>query len=65
MDLPFFSTYKQALQQATEQAEDAWFTVFGNGINELELWSGETEKVYFVTYDNQSQQITDIVITAA
>ncbi|MBZ0280290.1 MAG: hypothetical protein K8L97_06090 [Anaerolineae bacterium] len=65
MDLPLFDTYPHALQRALEQAEDAWFTVFGNGENQLELWSHLGEEVFFVTYDNVQRRMVDLEIYAA
>lgn len=65
MDLPLYDTYPHALQRALEQAEDAWFTVFGNGENQLELWSHLSEEVFFVTYDNEQQRMVDLEICAA
>ncbi|MBZ0282515.1 MAG: hypothetical protein K8L97_17375 [Anaerolineae bacterium] len=65
MELPLYATYATAQQQAHECAEDGWFTVFGNGCDQLELWSHETEEVFFVTYDNVAKKMTDVTICAA
>lgn len=64
MDLPLYATYTIALRQANECASDGWFTVFGNGRDQLELWSHEAEKVFFVTYDTAAQKIVDVMVFA-
>lgn len=65
MELMLYATYTTALQRAHECAEDSWFTVFGNGFDQLELWSHETEAVFFVTYDNDAKKMVNVTICAA
>ncbi len=65
MELPLYATYATALRQAHTCAEDSWFTVFGNGHDQLELWSHETEEVFFITYDNEAKKMLDVTICAA
>ncbi|MBZ0285226.1 MAG: hypothetical protein K8L97_31115 [Anaerolineae bacterium] len=65
LTLPLFDEYITALQHAHEQVEDAWFSVFGNGIDQLELWASETEEVYFVQYDNLAKRVVDVTVWAA
>lgn len=65
MELPLYATYTTALRQAHECAVDSWFTVFGNGRDQLELWSHEAEAIFFVTYDNAVGRMFDVVVAAA
>lgn len=65
MELPLYATYATALQQAHECAVDGWFTVFGNGYDQLELWSHETEEVFFVTYDGEAKKMVNVTICTA
>lgn len=65
MELLLYATYTTALRQAHECAEEAWFTVFGNGRDQLELWSNESEEVFFVTYDNKAKKMVNVTIHAA
>jgi hypothetical protein len=66
MDLPLFDLYETAWKHALAHADDGWFTVFGIvAKQQLELWSHQTEEVFFVTYDNNIGRMVDVQIAAA
>lgn len=65
MDLPLFDTFERGVKRAGEQIKDSWFSLFGKGDTQLEVWSHQTEEVFFVIYDNEVGRIADVIIGAA
>lgn len=61
MDLPFKDTRDRALEQAREIGEFCGYAARQVGDNSLEVWGGDEEEHFLITYDNETRHMQNIM----
>ena len=63
LSVPFYGTRENAFDAVLTQDESGECSLFKTGDTQLELWDHETETVWFISYDNDSQHVADVFVS--